>query len=192
MAAGLLGCITTPVQGNAIPPCAYYAADNGKFGAGWPGAPAWWSWVEATVRKNGPWRCAFVTAPDVVCDPVATLAESVPWLPRIRQLGVPAAFVAQDGCEHGLVPWGQFDVLFIGGSTEWKIGPAVVELVTEAKAHGATVHMGRVNSRRRLRRAHAFGCDSADGTYLVFGPRTNLPRLLSWLAELEREPTLWA
>ncbi len=30
------------------------------------------------------------------------------------------------------------------------------------------------------RYAAAIGCDSADGTYLTFGPDVNLPRLLSW------------
>lgn len=40
MQAGLLGCMTTPAQGNVIPPGALYACDNGKFGKGWPGAEA--------------------------------------------------------------------------------------------------------------------------------------------------------
>jgi hypothetical protein len=32
MQAGLLACMTTPAQGNVIPPGALYACDNGKFG----------------------------------------------------------------------------------------------------------------------------------------------------------------
>ncbi|MGW9029334.1 hypothetical protein ACWGQ5_35460 [Streptomyces sp. NPDC055722] len=52
------------------------------------------------------------------------------------------------------------------------------------------VHMGRVNSRRRLRIAQAFGCTSCDGTYLAFGPDANLPRLLAWMNELHNTPTL--
>lgn len=52
------------------------------------------------------------------------------------------------------------------------------------------VHMGRVNSKKRLDTARAMGCDSVDGTYLTFGPDTNLPRLLSWLAAAAREPML--
>jgi hypothetical protein len=46
--------------------------------------------------------------------------ESMPWMPRIRQLGIPAA----SGSEAGLVPWEDLDVLFLAGSTAWKIGPA--------------------------------------------------------------------
>ncbi|WP_224277322.1 hypothetical protein [Streptomyces sp. LS1784] len=96
---------------------------------------------------------------------VATLTMSLPWLPRIRSLGVPAAFVAQDGSEAvGLIPWDQTDVLFIGGSTEWKLGPGVQSVARQAVDRGIPVHMGRVNSRRRLQLAKDMGCSSADGT----------------------------
>ncbi|MFE9127337.1 hypothetical protein ACFYOF_18290 [Streptomyces sp. NPDC007148] len=53
-------------------------------------------------------------APDVPMDAAATLAESLPWLERIRGLGVPVAFAAQDGSEHGHIPWDLIDVLFLG------------------------------------------------------------------------------
>jgi hypothetical protein len=117
----------------------------------------------------------------VVADAPATLARSRPWLPRIRALGYPAALVAQDGQESLPVPWDEFDVLFIGGSTAWKLGPQARRLLAEAKAHGKHVHMGRVNSERRYEYARAIGCDSADGTYLTYGPDKNLPQLLAWL-----------
>ncbi|OIJ99016.1 hypothetical protein BIV25_10945 [Streptomyces sp. MUSC 14] len=119
----------------------------------------------------------------------ATLAQSLPWLPQIRSLDVPAVFAAQDGSEHGLIPWHLIDVLFLAGSTEWKTSPAARRLALEARERGLAVHMGRVNSRRRLHIAQAFGCTSADGTYLAFGPDTNLPRLLAWLNELQTTPT---
>lgn len=51
--------------------------------------------------------------------------------------------------------------------------------------------MGRVNSLRRLRLAQAMGCDSADGTYLAYGPDRNLPRLLGWLREINCQGALW-
>jgi hypothetical protein len=116
----------------------------------------------------------------VVGDAAATLARSVPFLPKIRELGYPAALVAQDGLEDLEVPWDEFDVLFIGGSTDWKLGPAVRELVAEAKRRGKHVHMGRVNSAKRFRYAESIGCDTVDGTYLTFGPSVNLPRLMKW------------
>lgn len=65
--------------------------------------------------------------------------------------------------------------------TEWKLGPACAELVAEAKAKGKWVHMGRVNSLKRLTYADSIGCDSADGTYVGFAPRKNAPVVLGWL-----------
>ena len=61
----------------------------------------------------------------------------------------------------------------------------------EAKRRGKHVHMGRVNSLTRLRYADHIGCDSADGTYLVFGPDVNLPKLLDWLTAVNDQGTLW-
>ena len=191
MSAGLLGCMTTPAQGNRIPDGALYAADNGKFGTGWPGADRWFDWLETTVTRYGADRCLWAVAPDVPFDAAGTLAESLPWLARIRELGIPAAFAAQDGCDLLGLPWDEFDVLFLAGSTEWKIGPVAERLAREAKARGKTVHMGRVNSARRLGIAEWFGCDTADGTYLTFGPDTNLPKLTAWLDELHHTPSLF-
>ncbi|RSN14841.1 hypothetical protein DMH25_07855 [Streptomyces sp. WAC 01325] len=175
MEAGLLGCMTTPAQGNVIPAGALYSCDNGKFGKGWPGADAWFAWLKATIDRYGRSLCQWAVAPDVPMDADATLAESLPWLERIRALGVPAAFAAQDGSEHRLLPWDRIDVLFLAGSARWKTSPAAHRLALEARERGLAVHMGRVNSRRRLRLAQAFGCTSCDGTYLAFGPDTNLP-----------------
>lgn len=191
MQAGLLGCMTTPAQGNVIPAGALYACDNGKFGKGWPGAEVWWAWLAATVERYGRERCLWAVAPDVPMDAAATLTESLPWLGKIRALGIPAAFAAQDGSEDGLIPWDLVDVLFLAGSTEWKTSPAAHRLAREARERGLCVHMGRVNSRRRLRLAQAFGCATADGTYLAFGPGINLPRLLAWLDELHTAPALF-
>jgi hypothetical protein len=43
--------------------------------------------------------------------------------------------------------------------------------------------MGRVNSWRRWQVADTFGCDSVDGTYLVYGPDQLLPHVLGWSAQ---------
>lgn len=67
-----------------------------------------------------------------VGDAAATLTRSAPMLPRIRALGYPAALVAQDGLEHLAVPWDAFDVLFLGGTTDWKLGPAAADLPADA------------------------------------------------------------
>jgi hypothetical protein len=105
-------------------------------------------------------------------------------LPRIRALGYPAALCAQDGLEDLTLPWEDFDVLFIAGSTAWKLSKAARDITYEAKLRGKWIHMGRVNSFRRLQYAAAIGCDSCDGTYLAFGPDRNLPMLLDWLGTI--------
>ena len=183
MQAGELGFIDTPAQGNKRPAGVFWCADNGCFGKGYPGDAGWLRWLDRHAERD---LCAFATAPDVVGDARATLERSLPHLPTIRELGYPAALVAQDGLESLEIPWDAFDALFIGGSTEWKLGIDAARLVLEARRRGKWVHMGRVNSRRRFRYAASLGCDSTDGTFLVYGPTSNLPTLLSWV----REPQL--
>lgn len=185
--AGRLGFITSPRARNTVEAGMVWCCDNDAFSGGYVGDDRFLSWL--TTRPAG--TCRFVTAPDVVGDAAATLARSVPMLPRIRSLGYPVALVAQNGIEDLAVPWSEFDALFIGGDTAWKLGPAARAVVVEARRRGRWVHMGRVNSWRRLRYAHQIGCDSVDGTYLAFGPDQNLPKLLAWLAEVNSQGLLW-
>lgn len=195
MSRGEFGCMTTPAQGNLLPDGEEfrYAADNGIFGSGWPGPEAWYRWLRDTVEHYGTERCLFAVAPDVPFDAHRTLQKSRPWLPEIRALGIPAAFAAQDGCEHGLLPdWDEFDVLFLAGTTEWKLGEAAFVLSTEAKHHGKWVHMGRVNSKKRAKKAVGNACDSADGTFFAFGPDINLARARGWMSEVNQQPSLWS
>lgn len=175
MTAGLLGSIHTTAGGTPPIPGIPWCADNGCFSDAFDEGK-WWAWLSRT----DPAGCLFAVAPDVLADAAATLTRSAPWLPRIRDLGYPVALVAQDGLETLDVPWDAFDALFIGGTTAWKLGAAARDLATQAKNRGKWVHMGRVNSQRRYTYARHIGCDSVDGTYLVFGPDTNLPDVLSW------------
>lgn len=213
MSAGDLGCMTTPAQGNKLPPGCSLGADNGKFGEGWKGADPWWAWLTRTVARYGAERFLFAVAPDVPFDAEATLAESLPWLPKIRALGIPAAFAAQNGAgAPGLIPWDETDVLFLGGGleclacayvrppldretetcptcgawlTEWKESAAAGRLAAEALARGLRLHMGRVNTLGRLKTAQRFGCHTIDGTTLAWGADKNLPQLLNWLRQLK-------
>jgi hypothetical protein len=57
-----------------------------------------------------------------VGDANATPCRSRPFLPRIRESGLPASLVAQEGAEQLRLPWDEFDVLFLGGqTTKWKL-----------------------------------------------------------------------
>lgn len=178
-----LGFMVTPRMNNVIPAGAIWAADNGRFSA-----PHEYSDERylAWLARQPAGRCLFATAPDVLADHAATLEMSRPMLGRLRAAGYKAAFVAQDGFAGA--PWDELDVLFIGGTTKFKLGCG--DAIREAKARGKWVHMGRVNSFRRIRVATVMGCDSSDGTFLKFAPDTNAPRLLKWLNNLDRSPVL--
>ena len=47
-----------------------------------------------------------------------------------------------------------------------------------------------MNSLRRLVACQVAGYDSADGTYVKYGPDVNGPRVVGWLARLKAQPPL--
>jgi len=190
MTRGHLGQICTPAAGNRVLPGVDWCADNAVFAGKYPGDDAYLAWLGDRAWAKD--RCAFAVAPDVVCDAAATLERSAAVMPAIRAAGYRVAFAAQNGLEDLVVPWDAFDVLFLGGDDVWKLGPAAARLTAQAKVLGKWVHMGRVNSRRRLQYAAYIGCDSADGTYLAVAPDVNLPKLLRYLRELDQQLGLWA
>jgi hypothetical protein len=186
--AGALGMMTTPGQGNRIEHTyPVLGFDNGCFGDGYPGDVEWLAWLEDNRAHAG--RALFATAPDVFTgaedgsDAAATIERSLPFLPAIRELGYPAALVMQAGVEEYVeaLPWQEFDVAFIGGTTGWKCGPAGADVIRAAQARGKGTHVGRVNSEARYRRFAALGVDSVDGTYLTYGPDANLSQVLAWV-----------
>lgn len=138
-------------------------------------------WLEEQPRT-----ALWATAPDVLGDAEATLERAAPVLLAIRRLGFRAAFVAQDGVTPELVPWEITDTLFLGGYTEWKLGAGARAIAAAALDRGVPVHMGRVNSLRRMRYAARIGCSSSDGTRLAFGPDVHM-RPMATAARMLRE-----
>lgn len=187
--AGMVGYLRAPGGGRKLGETWIWAADNGCFGKGWPGEEKWIKWLQSHSPSEIS-RCLFATAPDVVGDHVATVERSTPLIKVIRSLGYKAAFVAQDGMTVENSNW-DFDVLFIGGSTHWKLGPNAKPLIKEAIRRGIPVHAGRVNSQKRFLAFAALGCFSSDGTFLAFGPKANVPKLLNWVNHLETNPSLF-
>lgn len=181
-----LGFILTPDMGNLVPMNTPVAADNGCFTNPKNYSDArFLRYLERMPRD----RTLFAVAPDVLGSHVATVERSLPILANIRQIGLPAAFVAQDGWEEATTPWEMIDVFFIGGSTAFKFRGGR-EAVHAAKKRGKWAHMGRVNSYERLRASAGIGCDSADGTFLKFGPDVNWPKLKRWLDALTEQPEM--
>lgn len=115
-------------------------------------------------RVSGLRGCLFVTVPDVVADAAATADLWDDWAPIVRSYGVPTALVLQDGITLRDVPWKELDAVFVGGSTEWKLGETAALIVREANRLGKWTHMGRVNTFRRIRYAKSIGIRSVDGT----------------------------
>jgi hypothetical protein len=165
-----------------------WAADNGCYTQPDLDPAKYIAWLGTLVTYQS--TCLFATAPDVVGNAKETWQRSKDVLPEIRKLGFPAAFVAQDGIEDEPIHWGAFDCLFIGGSTEWKLSSNTFWLCREAVQHGKWVHMGRVNSLRRLLQARFAGCHSCDGTQLAFAPDKRYEQLQKWLDFIDRQPVL--
>ena len=181
-----LPAMLQPGMGNLPPEGQPWAADSGRFAAPHKYTDeGYLAWLE--VRSAHVDRCLFATAPDIVGDAPGTLMLSAPMYGRIRALGYPVALVAQDGLEKlaEFIPWDDFDCLFIGGSTHWKLSEHAFGLAAEAKRRGKWTHMGRVNSAIRYRAAEAAGFDSVDGTFLKYGPDVNRPRLAGWPSNMK-------
>jgi hypothetical protein len=186
-----MGVMVTMMMGNA--PNRIWAADTGCYAQ--PAAYSdarYLSWL--AKHRDTPHRCLFATAPDVMGDAATTLGTSLPMLPRIRDAGYLAALVGQDGMTPGMVPWDAIDTLFIGGTTAWKLGEAAAVLIRAAKARGKWVHVGRVNSEKRVRHFLRMGrgmVDSVDGTYVAFGPDINGPKAAKWMRMAQMQQVLW-
>ena len=155
-----------------------YAFDNGAWGAFVAGEP----WDEkpfftmldenaedlsdaANVRDRKEYSISgekllprWVAVPDVVADKEKTLEKWDQFAPRLKEFGIPLAFVAQDGMTPADVPEGA-EVVFLGGSHKWKWRNAETFCSLFPR-----VHIGRVNSVAKLRRAEQFGAESVDGT----------------------------
>ncbi len=137
---------------------------------------------DAMLERIGKYPgCLFVSAPDVVADSVATFDLFDRWGPLIRgDYASPVALVAQDGMTVKDYEWWSlsFDALFIGGSTEWKLSEEARRLVAAANRDGVWVHMGRVNTHRRLKMAKSWGVDSVDGSSMAMFTDTYVPGFL--------------
>lgn len=137
----------------------------------------------------------FITVPDVVGSHWQTLQRWHRWHGAIAERGLPRAFVLQDGIGYGwddrgsgVMPWDDCEALFIGGSTEFKFSREVREIVAAANLNDKWVHMGRVNSVRRMRYAMGIGCDSCDGSGMARYPSSVLLPMVRALRIAEADP----
>ncbi len=158
-----------------------FGIDNGAF-AGFPSN----SFVSLLKREYPRRRlCKFVAVPDVVGSARRTLEAFDYW--RSRMAGWPLALVAQDGQEQHPIPWAHIAAVFVGGSTEWKLGRHAKETIRAAQVMGKWVHVGRVNTPGRWEYFEDMGVDSIDGSGIA---------RYSWMRkavyDAHRAPTLFA
>jgi hypothetical protein len=189
----LVGRLISPRSGHLLRSGERWAGDNDALHA--------WNerrFLRMLNRLDGQPGCLFVAVPDVVRiadgkpigDARATLERFWQWRWEVAGRGFPVALVGQDGAEDMELPWDAFDCLFIGGSTEWKLSDAAGDLAYEARRRGKWLHVGRVNTQRRMRNIWSMQPDSFDGTGYSMFPDKYLRRDLPYLARLNRQTVL--
>lgn len=122
-----------------------WAADNCAFSDRFD-ADRFLAWLP-TMTEYHP-TCLFVVVPDVVGDSAATLERWHEWRPKL--LSWPLAFACQDGQLPDEIP-ADCDVVFIGGTTTWKLSESALCCIRWGQANGKGIHIGRVNWGKRYR-----------------------------------------
>ena len=156
------------------------AIDNGAWGCFQRGAE--WlpePWQRITVEHGAIAR--FTVLPDVVCGGASSLVLSLAWMPWALDhcakvlIPVQPGMVAADLRPHLSDRVG----LFVGGDTEWK-ERSLPEWGALARETNCWLHVGRVNSARRIHLCALSGADSFDGTsatrFAVTTPRIDMAR----------------
>lgn len=164
-----------------------YAVDNGAWTAFQQGRRLDESLFWKAVDKMGE-GADWIVLPDIVAGGLRSLDYSLAWLNQLRDLPTPLLIAVQDGMEPDDVRdlLGPTIGIFIGGSTSWKEATAV-QWGALARRRNCYLHMGRVNSARRIAICAAAGASSFDGTSV-----TRFAKTLPPLDKATRQPDLFA
>jgi hypothetical protein len=140
-----------------------YALDNG----------AWWAYcnkqpfdttafLRAYERLAG--NADFVVLPDIVAGGNASLAFSMAWRDRLPYR-CPQLLAVQNGMTANQIGplVGPNLGIFLGGTTDWKM-KTMKQWGEVARSQSAYLHIGRVNSARRIALCAAYGAQSFDGS----------------------------
>lgn len=173
-----LGWLMSPDGWRKPPSWMPYALDNGAYGA-WVNKKEWdehkfFDLLEKARNSTFP---LWVVVPDVVTNRDATIERWHAYYPMVQKIlpFTPLAFAVQDGMTPEDVP-SNADIVFVGGSFEWKWD--TVEMWTKAFPR---VHVARVNSERLLWKADLAGAMSVDGTGWLRGGEERLAGLVHYL-----------
>jgi hypothetical protein len=141
-----------------------YAIDNGAWAAHKRGEP--WDderflQILTELGAGADW----VVLPDIVAGGAASLARSLHWRDLVLGLTPRALLAVQDGMtpEDVRPHLGPRVGIFVGGSTEWKL-QTLAQWSHLGREAGTWVHVGRVNTARRIKLCVQAGATSFDGT----------------------------
>lgn len=162
-----------------------YAIDNGAWTSFKRGEP----WDQGAFKRvvdllgDG---ADFVVLPDIVAGGRDSLQLSLSWMERLRRfrtlIPVQDGITPRDIGDHVSTTRG----IFLGGSTDWKLA-TMAEWGRCAAEWCCWLHVGRVNSIKRIALCAAAGATSFDGSstsrYSVTLPK---------LDNASRQPDLWA
>lgn len=135
-------------------------------------------------------RARWLVVPDIVCGGLASLDLTLTWLERLRGHPSILLIAVQDGMSPAMIaPFlGPRVGLFVGGGDEFK-EKSLKGWGELARETGCYLHVGRVNSVRRIFLCAGAGAHSFDGTsatrYAV-----NLPRLDSARGQVDLAPRM--
>jgi hypothetical protein len=153
-----------------------YALDNGAYARGDNWDEAGWKRMLDWAKLSGqPPR--WIIVPDVVGNRDGTLDKWWKYAPVAERYGWPLAFAVQNGMTLKDVP-SDASVVFVGGTLDWKW--KTLEMWCERFPR---VHVGRVNSYKRLWQCHDSGAESCDGTGWMRGDQVQYRGLLAYLEE---------
>ncbi len=141
-----------------------YALDNGAWTAYQQGKPFEARAFLCALRKLGG-KADWTTLPDIVAGGPASLALSLQWLRPVLEESPRALLAVQDGLtSDDVVPYlGERVGIFVGGSTAWKL-QTMAQWARLGRQVGCLVHVGRVNTARRVHQCALAGVTSFDGT----------------------------
>ncbi len=180
---GLVGHLYSPGAQRGPLADFQYALDNDRYSA-WSKGKEWdrEKWLKllnwAASKDQCPLWCV---VPDVVTDRIGTLRDWEIYRSVVAGFGFRLAFAVQDGMSASDVP-DDADVVFVGGSTEWKW--STMRGWCRDFPH---VHVARVNTYKLLYRCYDAGAKSTDGTGFTRGCQRQWRGAKAFLSEISGE-----
>lgn len=159
------------------------ALDNGAFGAFLKNKPfPETAWLEHIKKAHQHCKPIWMVVPDVVSKAAETLTMWGVWAEKLAIMypNTKLALAVQDRMTVEQVKslLIQPAVIFIGGSTEWKLSTMRTWCDNFPR-----VHCARVNTESRLWKCHNAGCESIDGTGFFRGDQAQTEGLYRYLEQ---------